>query len=184
MKRMLQLIAINMSLSWGVMAEPIAYEIDQTHSSVGFDYTFGPDNVVGVFPEYSADLMLDLDKPSKSTVRVTLQTQSAKAGFVFATSAFRSARILDTKNHPTISFESTSVLGQGSSADIIGNITIRGVTRPITLTANLSRHANIEGRLNIRLRGSLNRHDFGASGYRNDVSDIINININAWIDET
>lgn len=186
MKRIAQLVILSLGLSWGVLADPAPYEIDREKSLVGFGYTFGSDTVLGEFPNYDANLILDLEDPSNSSVQVTLNTQSAKAGFVFATNAFRSKQILDTENHPTMFFQSTSISGTNSTAFVTGNITIRGVTRPLTMKAKLSRLAgsasNDFDRLNIVLDGSVNRHDFGASGYRNDVGDIIDININAWID--
>jgi len=70
-------------------------------------------------------------------------------------------------------------------ARITGDLTVRGVTRPVTLAASLYRRpgtaADDLDQLSIGLTGALNRHDFGASGYPDLVAETVGLDIHAEI---
>jgi polyisoprenoid-binding protein YceI len=74
----------------------------------------------------------------------------------------------------------------GEGADVTGNLTIRGVTRAITLQARISRPTGTAAddfdRLTVRLSGRVNRSDFGATGWSDMVGDEVRIFITARID--
>ena len=76
--------------------------------------------------------------------------------------------------------------GTVNDARLTGDITIRGVTRPITLTAGLFQEQGVDparrDKLLIVIKGSVNRNDFGADGWPNYVDERIDLNIRAWID--
>jgi polyisoprenoid-binding protein YceI len=82
-------------------------------------------------------------------------------------------------------FTSTSVAARGDGASVKGNLTIRGVTRPVTLEARIWRQQGTEtgdrSRLTIQLTGAVNRSDFGATGFADMVSDRVRITITARI---
>jgi polyisoprenoid-binding protein YceI len=69
---------------------------------------------------------------------------------------------------------------------VTGNLTIRGVTRPVTLLAEVFRPKGSaeddRSRLTVRLTGRVNRSDFGAAGWSDMVGDEVRIVINARID--
>ena len=166
-------------------AEAIAYDIVRNQSDVGFSYQFGANAVMGTFPKYTADIAIDFDRPNNSHVNVTLNTATAKAGFIFATQALRSKRVLDVQTYPDIEFISKSIRPDGTTVVIDGLVTVRGITKPLTLTAQLLRAPGTlpteRENLRMRISGALNRHDFGASGFPNDVGDILGIIINVQI---
>ena len=116
---------------------------------------------------------------------MTLRTDTAKAGFAFATSALRSKSVLHTKQFPDIRFVSKSVRAAGAGAIIKGDVTVRGITKPLTLNAVLLRDpgtkASERDDLRMRITGKLNRHDFGASGYPDQVGPDLAIKIDARI---
>jgi polyisoprenoid-binding protein YceI len=96
--------------------------------------------------------------------------------------------VLDARNHPTIRFQSTAVrvnnpaaLSEGGQID--GLLTVKGVTRPVTLRAALFRQqgtaADDLSRLSFRISGQIRRSDFGATGYADLVDDIITLDIAA-----
>jgi polyisoprenoid-binding protein YceI len=185
----MRLIAISTYLLFSfaqfAFAEAIDYDIVTDRSNIGFTYQFGPDTIQGQFPDYSSVISIDFDKASNSQVDVTLNTKTTKAGFVFATQAVRSKKILDANKYPTIKFISQSVKAEGTKAIIIGMVTVRGITKPLTLVAQLLRDPGTKSTerddLRIRITGDINRHDFGASGYPNYVSDMLAIQIDARI---
>ncbi len=166
-------------------AAPRAYEIDYGASQIGFVYLFNNEEVKGSFPKFSADLVLDFQNIKNSKIDVTIDTRTAKGGFVFATSALRGAKVLNVRKFPTIKFSSQSAQMRNGVASIKGQITVRGVTRPLTLTAKFFQ---LEGQdpkdrenLVVQISGTINRHDFGASGFPDMVGDTLAITIKARI---
>jgi polyisoprenoid-binding protein YceI len=170
------------SMAW---AAPQIYKIDPANTDVGVIYAFTGNPVRGSFPDYKINLAIDFDALKNSSASVTLNTRTATGGFAFGTQAMRSKKILNAKAFPTITFESSSVTGGANSAKIKGNVTIRGVTRPLTLNAKLFRPKGSSpterDNLIIKLTGTVNRFDFGATGYPDQVGPDLQININAAI---
>jgi polyisoprenoid-binding protein YceI len=185
MRNFLTTIVLILSFSSTVYAEAIEYDIISDQSDVGFTYQFGKDRIKGQFTQYSADISIDFEEAMNSQVDVVLNTATAKAGFVFATQALRSKKILNTASYPNITFTSKSVRASGRGAVIDGLITVRGITKPLTLKAEILRDpgtlASERTNLRIRLTGQINRNDFGASGYPGFVDEMLAIKIDARI---
>lgn len=167
-------------------AATVAYKMDAANSTVAFETDFGPDIITGSIPLQKADLELDFDNVTNCTVSVALDVTGAQASFPFAAQALKGPKVLDAKDHPRMTFESTSVKGAGTAADVTGNLTIRGVTKPVTLKAQLFRPqgsaASDLDHLTVKLSGRVNRSDFGATGWSDMVGDEVRIIITAHID--
>lgn len=167
-------------------AAPERYRLDTGRSQVGFTYQFNAAPRTGMMPVKSADMRIDLDNIPASQVTVTLDARAARAGFVFATTAMKSPQVLDTARYPDIHFSSTRITGDLSGATVTGDLTIRGITRPVTLQAGLYRQrGTAEGdrrRLTILLIGAVSRAAFGATGYPGYVGDTIALRILARIE--
>ncbi|MCY1128039.1 YceI family protein [Frigidibacter sp. RF13] len=166
-------------------AKPLHYLLDPSQSEVGFSVDVGQSPLKGRMPVASADLILDFDKAAASRIRVTLSPGGAQMGLPFATGAMKSPEVLDTARFPAISFESIRVRPTDSGAEVEGRITIRDVTRPITLQARLFRpEGSAEGTreaLTVKLSGAVNRSEFGATGFADMVGDRVELNISARI---
>jgi len=179
-------LLIHLALAVPALAAPIAYRLDPEASTVAFETDFGPDLITGSIPLAMADLRLDFDNAANSTISVTLDVTGATASFPFAAQALRGPKVLDAATHPQMTFESTLVTGAGETAEVTGNLTIRGVTRPATLLAQVFRpqgsDENDRSRLTVRLTGSVKRSDFGAAGWSDMVGDEVRIVITARID--
>src|SRR5690606_14351423 len=121
-------------------ARPLHYTLDPATSEVRFaiDLTQGGD-IRGRMPVAAAALTLDFEAAAQSRVQVTLDPAHARTNLPFATQAMKGPEVLDTGAHPQIRFESTRVRADGDGAIIDGQVTIRGVTRPITLAARIYR---------------------------------------------
>lgn len=170
----------------GARAATVAYHLDPTASTVAFETDFGPDLITGSIPLEKADLRLDFDDVANCTVEVALDVTGARASFPFAAQALKGPKVLAAKDHPRMTFESTSVKRAGEAADITGNLTIRGVTKPVTLRARIFRPngsaADDLDHLTVKLTGTVSRSDFGATGWSDMVGDQVRIIITARID--
>ncbi|QGX98932.1 hypothetical protein EI983_11880 [Roseovarius faecimaris] len=181
--RMLCLLLI--CLAGAALADAERYTLDAARSQVGFSYLFEGAPRDGTMPVQSARILLDLDNLPASEVEVTLDARRAKAGFVFATEAMKSPEVLDVARHPVIRFRSTQFRGDLRGATVTGDLTVRGITRPVTLRAELYRQrgtqAGDRSRLTVLLTGTIDRNDFGASGYPGLVGPQIGLRILARI---
>ncbi|KMW58051.1 hypothetical protein AIOL_003021 [Candidatus Rhodobacter oscarellae] len=167
------------------LAAPQSYRLEPDASTVQFTYQLNGQPMTGRMPVTRADIEIDFANLRNSTAQVTLNAAKARAGLIFATEAMRGARVLDTKRHPEMRFVSTAVRGTPSAAQLAGQLTIRGVTRPVTLQARLYRQRGTApgalDRLSILLTGSVDRTAFGASGFADLVGPRIDITILARI---
>ena len=167
------------------LGAPVAYQLDSERTEVGFTWYMGPDGIVGRIPVKRAELEIDFDQLSSSTISVTLDATSARAGFVFATQALRGPRMFDTENHPDIQFVGKEIIREGSKGIISGDLIVRGVTRTQTMEAEFFRQkGQAQGDLSaivVILSGSVNRHDFGASGWPDMVGDTVDLKIVAYL---
>lgn len=166
------------------------YVLDMASSRIGFSFKLNGVQVKGEMPVARADLQIDTGNLAASSVDVLLDAGNARTGLVFATQAMKGPDILDTARHPQIRFVSRRIrLGAGGrisdGATITGGLTLRGVTRPVTLAAELYRLPGSAPRdlevLDVRLSGRISRMDFGASGYAGLVADDVALDIRARI---
>jgi polyisoprenoid-binding protein YceI len=175
-----------MALPAGALARPVVYVLQPAASTVAFETDFGADRITGTFPLARADLTLDFDSVANCTIDVTLDVAGVKTSFPFAAQALRGPSVLDAATHPQMHFVSTRIRAQGDGAIVSGNITIRGVTRPVTLRARIYRQdghaAGDRSSLSVRLTGSVLRSEFGATGWAGTVGDEVRILIDARIE--
>ena len=171
-------------------AAPTNYLLQADRSEVGFIYTLAGAENRGRMPVLSADVTIDFAAFSTSSVDVSVDVSKASTGLIFATDALKARTVLDAGNHPTIRFQSTAVRPNDPNAlsaggQIDGLLTMRGVTRPVTLKAALFRQqGTAEGdlsRLSFRITGTLRRSDFGATGYSDLVDDLVTLDIAARV---
>ena len=183
--KLLSLLFTVLVLAAPCLAKPIDYRLNADKSSVSFSYQFNGQTINGSMPVSDARLSLDFNSLDNSTVTIVLNADKARAGFLFATQAMRGKTILDTAQHPTIQFVSKRVLRTDTGAKITGKVTVRGVTKPLVLTARFYRQKGVMPKdlslLTILLTGAIPRASFGANGYPKLVGDQINLRIIAHI---
>jgi polyisoprenoid-binding protein YceI len=186
LRPLLTAILLHLAVAFPALAVPVAYKLDPEASTVAFETDFGPDIITGTIPLQTADLRLDFDNVANCTISVALDVTGATASFPFAAQALRGPKVLDAASHPQMTFQSTSVARAGNAAEVTGNLTIRGATRPVTLLVEIFRPKGSaesdRSRLTVRLTGRVNRSDFGATGWSDMVGDEVRIVINARID--
>jgi polyisoprenoid-binding protein YceI len=130
----------NLALSMTLLATPLlahaqtAWTIDSAHSSVGFDVThFGVTTVHGNFTKTEGTVNWDDANVGKSSVKATIDVNSLDTGNSARDGHTKSDAFFDAAKYPTITFESTSVQAEGKDLKVMGNLTLKGVTKPVTL---------------------------------------------------
>lgn len=144
------------------------WSIDPTHSRVGFSSRHAMvTKVRGAFNDVSGTAQLDAEDMSRSQVRVVLQVASVDTRSPQRDAHLRSADFFDAQQHPTIEFDSTAVDEVDENQFIvIGELTIRGVTRTISVPLELlGVDTDPFGQLRAGLEGSrrIDRKDWGVS---------------------
>ncbi|WP_327580460.1 YceI family protein [Nonomuraea sp. NBC_00507] len=143
------------------------YLLDTAHTRIGFvaRHTMAT-RVRGQFEEFEGSARLDGDDPSKSSARLTIQAKSLQTRNRQRDDQLRST-FLDTDDHPAITFTSTQVRQvDGTAFKVTGDLTIRGVTKPVTVDFELTRAANDpRGAFRVGFQGSvtINRMDWGVN---------------------
>lgn len=187
MRKMMSLGLLLILWAGAAMAAPVPYEIEAAKSTVGFETDFGPDKITGSMPLARADLVLDFSNVANCSIDVTLDIAGASASFPFASQALKGPKVLDAARYPAITFVSSAVRAKGDGAEVDGDLTIRGVTRPVTLAAQIYRQDGFsEGdfsHLSVLLTGAVNRSDFGATGWADMVGDQVRLRILARISQ-
>ncbi len=107
------------------------------HAAVNFRANhLGYSFVTGRFDKFSGSFSFDKDKPTEAKVMIEIDAGSINTNHAKRDEHLRSEDFFDTANHATAKFESTAVEVTGdNTAKITGNLTIRGVTKPVTLDA-------------------------------------------------
>jgi polyisoprenoid-binding protein YceI len=163
------------------IAAPVRYELDRANSRINFTYVLNGSQMKGKAEISSADILLDVDNPSRSKVGAVIDMTQANAGIFFATEAMKGAQVLDTDRFPTVRFQSEKVTGTVNKATLTGKLTIRDVTRIESLSAQLFRQRDTpEGdrsRLSILIKGQVDRRLYGADGFLNFVGPMIGLEI-------
>lgn len=142
------------------------YSLDPAHTRIGFVARHAMvTKVRGAFNEFEGTGFLDGTDPAKSTVSVTIKAASIDTRNEQRDGHLRSNDFLDMENHPEITFVSTSAAELDESTfQLSGDLTIRGVTRPVTIDFQYEGAAvDPFGNQRVGFEGSIaiSRKDFG-----------------------
>jgi polyisoprenoid-binding protein YceI len=146
-------------------AKTSTWKIDPAHSIVEFAVKhLMISTVKGRFTDVEGELVITDGDPSRSSVTATLKAASIDTRTGQRDDHLRSADFLDAANHAEITFRSTRITGSESEFKVTGNLTIRGVTREITLDAtNEGSGKDPWGgeRIGFSAKAKLDRREFG-----------------------
>lgn len=148
------------------LADLRPYGLDPDGAKVEFTYWVNGQPGQGTIPVLSADLRIDVAALERSRAEVWLDARGTRTNAVFVTQALKSDSVLATARFPTIHFVSRSVRSEAPGrARILGEVTIRGITRPMVLQAQIYRqHGSAPDdlrRLSVHLSGHVSRSTFG-----------------------
>jgi polyisoprenoid-binding protein YceI len=143
------------------------WQLDPYHTQVEFSAKhFGMMTVRGHFAEVTTTADIDAEHPETSSVEVTIQAGSIRTNNETRDNDVRSPGFLDTDKYPVITFKSGGVqLAGPDQYTLVGDLTIKGVTRPVSLAVTRYGELNDPGMMGHRIsygaRGQINRIDFG-----------------------
>jgi polyisoprenoid-binding protein YceI len=141
------------------------FALDPTHSSVEFTarhMVFS--RVRGAFPKFTLDLDVDETTNLPTAVNAVIDATSIDTNVTDRDNHLKSADFLDVATFPTITFAATQISGRPGALTIQGNLTIHGVTKPVTLNANIDGRAKDpwgNDRIAFTASATFNRKDFG-----------------------
>jgi polyisoprenoid-binding protein YceI len=146
----------------------MAWVLDPAHSTVGFSVRhLGISTVRGRFTRVTVDADLDPAAPAAARARVEIDVRSIDTGDEQRDAHLRGADFFDADNHPTIVFQLASVTPKGGDEyRLAGELTIRGVTRPVELDAEYHGAVNDPWgnvKTGLSVSGSVNRRDWDLS---------------------
>ena len=163
-------------------AAPETYAIDPTHTFPNFSYShFGLTTQISKFEKTTGTVTLD--KAAKTgAVDITIDMTSVNTGYSTFDEHIQGEDFLDTAKYPTATFKSTKVTFDGDKpATIDGELTIKGVTKPVTLTVNhfvTMPHPMLnKDTIGANASTVIKRTEFNAGKYAPNVGDDVTITI-------
>ncbi|MBX2837937.1 MAG: YceI family protein [Gammaproteobacteria bacterium] len=162
-----------------------SYNVDPTHAYIHIQYNhLGLSNPILAFDEFSVDMDLDVEDPSKSTVAVDIVTDSVITGSDIFHDHITGAKWFDTAANPNITFSSSGVTANADGTFVMmGDLTIKGMTKPVSLDVvinNAMEHPfNKKPVVGISATGSVNRSEWGLGANAPYISDEVKIEIQA-----
>jgi polyisoprenoid-binding protein YceI len=154
----------------GAPADPNAWRIDKTHSELTFQIRHFMSRVRGTFRDWKGTVNIpDPTKWETASVDVEIQTASVFTDNDRRDADLRSSNFFAADSFPTIAFKSTRIERTGDAAKIYGDLTIRGVTKPVVLEGHflgLQNSANGAQRLGFDAGTMVNRLDYGVKWNR------------------
>jgi len=127
--------ALFAALAGSAIAAPVTYNVDGSHTFPRFSYShFGLSTQLSSFKNTSGKVVFDAEARTGS-VDITIDMKSVNTGFDDFNGHIQGEDFLDTAKFPTATFKSTKVVFEGDKPKSIdGVLTIKGVSKPVTLT--------------------------------------------------
>lgn len=161
------------------------YQVDPAHTQVTWEVNhMGFSMLQGQFGAQGGSITIDPKKPAATKVDVTFAINDLSVTTAKFAEHLKSGDFFDAAQHPTARFVSTSVTPRGATrATMTGDLTIKGVTKPVTLdvtfvgagTNPMSKKTN----LGFTATGTIKRSDFGVGAYAPVVSDNVKLTVQA-----
>ncbi|MGA9422017.1 MAG: YceI family protein [Rhodanobacteraceae bacterium] len=170
--------------SSSVFAAPETYTLDPNHTQTLFTWNhFGFSNPTANFNQVNGTLVFDADDPARSSLEVTIPVASIDTHVPALDEHLKQPDFFDAAKYPTITFRSTHVERgtRSGTFKVTGNLTVHGVTKPVTLLATLNKRGEHAMRkapaIGFDATTTLKRSDFGLGAYVPAVSDAIHVHV-------
>ena len=174
--------ALAASLVAPVLAAPQTYVVDSSHTFPRFSYShFGYSTQLSSFKQTSGKVVFDAQAKTGS-VDIAIDMKSVNTGFDDFNGHIQGEDFLDTAKFPTATFKSTRVVFEGEAPKLIeGQLTIKGVTKPVTLNVTSFQampHPMLKKpALGANAFTTIKRSEFNAGKYAPYVGDEVRIDI-------
>ena len=160
------------------------YQIDPVHSELSFRIRHLLGRVAGTFGEWGGTVAIDTVTPANSRVDVTIKTASIDTRVADRDTHLRTPDFFAADSFPTMTFRSTNVSVQGDQIRVLGDLTIRGRTKPVLLVGTYQgRFQDPWGKMRTAFVASttIDRQDFGVS-FNGPFEQIGQIGDEVWIE--
>ena len=171
---------ICLSSSADATAEARNWRINPSQTSVGFVVDgIGWPRTKGQFHDFTGRISINFDNPAASKVSFRVASKSVDVGSSSFNDYLRTDAFFDVAQYPEITFQSTRVEKvDGSHARVTGDLTMRGITRPLTIDVALDRPADSSStKVGFRATGIVHRLPYGMNAgfpaISNDVDLIV-----------
>ncbi len=171
-----------LTLSGAASAAPETFVLDSTHSYPRFSYShFGYSTQISRFNNTTGKIVLDKEAKTGS-VDVVIDMKSVDSGYAVFNGHLQGEDFFDTEKFATATFKSTKVRFEGDKPVAVeGNLTIKGVTKPVTLALNsfqLMPHPMMKkDAIGANATTKISRTEFNAGKYAPYVGDEVTIDI-------
>ena len=184
MKAIKTLIATSLlaAFAHSAVAAPVTYNLDSSHTFPRFSYShFGYSTQQSSFKHTSGTVVFDAEAKTGS-VDITIDMKSVNTGFEVFDGHIQGADFFDTANHPTATFKSSKVVFEGDKPKSIeGNLTLKGVTKAVTLTVTsfqaMPHPMMKKPAIGANAFTTIKRSEFNAGKYAPYVGDDVRIDI-------
>lgn len=165
------------------------YKVETNHTQVLFSVVhFGFNAYYGKFPGATGTLTLDPARPANSSFDISIPVAEVTTANAKLDEELRSPQFFDPARFPAITFKSTKVTPTGpATADVTGNLTMHGVTKPLTLKVKFNA-AGVAPMVNtyqagFEATGTLKRSEFGITYGIPVVSDDVKIMVTSAFEQ-
>ena len=159
------------------------YGLDKTHAYITISYShLGFSNPHVGFDSFDVNLNADSENPENSKVEVLIDATSVNSRVESFNGHLNGKNFFDTANFPAITFKSTSIKSTGESTfDVTGDLTIKGITKPVTLAATINKAADHPMRkvptIGVSATAKVSRSEWGLSRAVPNVGDEVTLMI-------
>jgi polyisoprenoid-binding protein YceI len=153
-----------------VVTNAQSWTLDKSHSGVGFSVThLMLSEVDGTFKDFEASLTSSKDDLSDAVFEFKAQIASVDTRNERRDNHLKAADFFEAEKYPTLSFKSTSFKKvEGKKWKLTGNLTIKGVTKPVTLDVTLNgpieNQRSKKPMIGLKASATIDRYDFGVGG--------------------
>ncbi|MEZ5658273.1 MAG: YceI family protein [Burkholderiaceae bacterium] len=164
------------------LAAPVTYTVDSNHTFPRFSYShFGYSTQLSSFENTTGTVVYDAEAKTGS-VEIKIDLKEVNTGSDLFNGHLQGADFFDTANHPNATFKSTAVVFEGDNpVRIDGNLTIKGITKPVSLTVtsfkSMPHPMAKKPALGANAYTNVKRSDFNAGKYAPYVGDEVRIDI-------
>jgi len=160
------------------------YKLDAEHGKITWSVDhLGLSTYAGQFVNVEAELRLDPANPSASSLTATIPLTAVDSNSAGLDRHLQTADFFDTANHPTATFVSRSVTVDAddpTEATVVGELTLRGVTRPVTMEVEFNAAGEMRGAYKAGFDGeaTIRRSEFGITfGQQMGLGDEVDLHL-------
>ncbi|WP_074013745.1 YceI family protein [Candidatus Sodalis sp. SoCistrobi] len=184
MKKTLLPLATGLLLASGfAQAKTETYHLDPSHTSLVFSWNhFGFSNPTADFSDITGTIVLDDAAIENAKVDVTIPVKTVDTHVQALTDEFKGEKYFDQKQFPNATFHSTKIVSKGDKRyQVYGNLTIKGISRPVILDAVLNKQGEHpmakKATVGFNATTTIKRSEFKMGQFVPNVSDDVTISI-------